>query len=93
MTSEPDKVGRVRQPVTAALLAGLLLLSALALLAGCKLGPQKEAFLFTDDERVLFVQWTLVDRQIRGTIDILEKMPYNEIKTLISRALSSSLRV
>ena len=59
----------------------LLLLSALALLAGCKLGPQKEAFLFTDDERVLFVQWTRVDRQFRGTIDISEKMPDNEIKT------------
>jgi hypothetical protein len=61
--------------------APIAILSALALLAGCKLGPQKEAFLFTDDERVLFVQWTRLDRQIRGTIDISEKMPDNEIKT------------
>lgn len=59
----------------------LAILSALAFLAACKLRPQKEAFLFTDDERVLFVQWTWVDREIRGTIDISEKMPDNEIKT------------
>ena len=63
--------------IKAALILFAMLLSALAFLAGCKLGPQKEAFLFTDDERVLFVQWTRVDRQFRGTIDISEKMPDN----------------
>jgi len=36
MTNEPDKAGRVRQAVAAALLVVLLLLLALALFAGCK---------------------------------------------------------
>jgi hypothetical protein len=39
MTDSPDKAGRFRQSISAALLAALLLLSALALLAGCKSGP------------------------------------------------------
>jgi hypothetical protein len=58
-----------------------LLLSALALLAGCKLGPQQDAFLRSDDEGVLFVKWTRSGMQISGTIDISEKKPDNEIGT------------
>jgi hypothetical protein len=63
------------------LLAALLLLSALAFFTGCNLGPQKDAFLRADDEGVLFVRWTREGRQIRGTIEILEKKPDNEIGT------------
>ena len=58
-----------------------LLLSALVLLAGCNLGPQKDAFLRADDEGVLFVKWTRNGMQISGTIDISEKKPDNEIGT------------
>jgi len=78
MTDEPDKAGK---EIKASLVLFALLLSALALLAVWNLRPQKEAFLFTDAERVLFVQWTRTAREIRGTIDISEKMPDNEIKT------------
>jgi hypothetical protein len=60
-----------------------LLLSALALLAGCNLGPQKDAFLRADDEGVLFVKWTKDGMQIIGTIDISEREPNNEIKTTL----------
>ena len=79
MTNEPDKSGK---PIIAALVLLALLLSALALLAGCNLGPQKDSFMrAADDEGVLFVQWTREGRQIRGTIEILEKKPDNEIGT------------
>jgi hypothetical protein len=60
----------------------LIILSALALLAGCK-STQKDSFLRTYDEGVLFVQWTREGMQIRGTLEILEKKPDNEIKTTL----------
>ena len=63
----------------------LITLLALALLAGCKSEPQRspqsEGFLRSDDESVLFVQWTRGVRQIGGTIDILERKPGGEIGT------------
>src|SRR5687767_8703815 len=77
MTDEADNAGRVRQAVRAALILFVLLL------AGCKSGPQRgaqsEHFLRSDDESVLLVHWTRGDRQIGGTIDILERKPGGEI--------------
>jgi hypothetical protein len=55
MTGEPDKAGK---PVKAALVMFALLLSALALFAGCKSEPQKASYLCADDEEVAFVKWT-----------------------------------
>src|SRR5262245_46561563 len=59
----------------------LIILSALVFLTGCKSSPQKDAFLRADDEGVLFVQWAWDGMQIRGTIEILDKKPDNEIGT------------
>jgi hypothetical protein len=61
----------------------LITLSALAFLTGCKSAPQKDGFLHADDEGVVFIQWTREGMQIRGTIDISEKNPDNEIKTTL----------
>jgi hypothetical protein len=77
MIDEADKAGRVRQAVTAALILFVLLL------AGCKSGSQRgsqsESFLRSDDKSVLYIHWTRGERQIRGTIDILERKPGGEI--------------
>ena len=59
MTNETDKVGR--QSVAAALPVALLLLSALAFLAGCKsempITRQKASYLHFDDDSVTFLEW------------------------------------
>ncbi len=80
MTDEPDKAAR---SIKAAFILFALFLSALALLAGCKSSPQKDAFLHADDDGVLFVRWTREGMQIRGAIDISEKKPDNEIRTTL----------
>jgi hypothetical protein len=82
MTDEPDKVGRARQSVTAALLVALLLVSALALLVGCKSEPPKTGYLYVDDEEVAFVKWTQEGMRISGTIDILARKRGGEIETV-----------
>jgi hypothetical protein len=74
MTDDADKAGRVRQAVTAALILFVLLL------AGCKSGPQKEAFLHADDEGVMFIRWTREGARITGTIDISLRTPDNDIE-------------
>jgi hypothetical protein len=70
-----------KAPIKAILILFALLLSALALLAGCNWSPQKDSFLLADDDGVQFVQWTKDGMQIRGTIDISERKPNNEIRT------------
>src|SRR5215510_8946940 len=59
MTDETDKVGR--QSVAAALPVAILLLSALAFLAGCKselpINRQKASYLHFDDDSVTFLEW------------------------------------
>lgn len=83
MTDEPnDKAERVRQSIAAALLAALLLLSALALLAGCKSEPPKTGYLYVDDEEIAFVKWTQEGKRISGTIDILARKSNGEIDTI-----------
>jgi hypothetical protein len=77
MTDEPDKAGK---PIKAAFVLFALLLSALALLAGCK-SAQKEAFLRADDVGVMFIRWTREGARITGTIDISVKEPDNDIVT------------
>jgi len=62
----------------------LAVLSSLAILAGCKLSPQKAGFLRTDSDAVQFIQWTQEGTQIKGTIDILERTPENEIGTALA---------
>lgn len=62
----------------------LIVLSALALLAGCKSSPAKAGYLRVDDDAVQFVQWTQEGRQIKGTIDILERKPDNEIRATLA---------
>ena len=62
----------------------LAVLSSLAILAGCKLSPQKAGFLRTDSDAVQFIQWTQEGTQIKGTIDILERTPDNEIRTALA---------
>lgn len=82
MTDEPDKAGRARQAVTAALLVALLLLLALALFAGCKSSPA--GYLRVDDDAVAFIQWTQEGTQIKGTIDMVMRTPDNEIITFLA---------
>jgi hypothetical protein len=81
MTDEPDKSGK---PIKAALVLFSLLLSALALLAGCKSEPQKASFLRIDDNGVQFVKWTQEGMRIRGTIDMSEMKPGGEIVTALA---------
>jgi hypothetical protein len=79
MTDEPDKSGK---PIKAALVLFALLLSALALLAGCK-PPAQAAFLRDDDDIVQLIKWTQEGIRINGTIDISERKPDNEIRTAL----------
>jgi len=62
----------------------LAVLSALAILAGCKLSSQKAVFLRIDRDAIQFIQWTQEGAQIKGTIDILERTPDNEIRTALA---------
>ena len=62
----------------------LAVLSALTILAGCKLSSQKAVFLRIDRDAVQFIQWTQEGTQIKGTIDILERTPDNEIITFLA---------
>jgi hypothetical protein len=79
MTYEPDKAGKIRQSVAVALLAALLLLSAVAFLAGCKSSPSptepKVGYLYSDNDSVMFVEWEVM----KG---IRESMRYDEIEKL-----------
>jgi hypothetical protein len=77
MTNKTDKAWRVRRAVTA-----LAILSALALLAGCKSGPSKTGYLYVDDEEVAFFKWTQEGIRISGTIDILARQSSGEIDTI-----------
>jgi hypothetical protein len=67
--------------IKALLFLSALLLSALALLAGCKLFPQQDAFLRSDDKGVMFIRWTREGARITGTIDISVMEPDNDIVT------------
>jgi hypothetical protein len=69
MTDEPNKAGRVRQSVTAALLVALLLVSALAFLVGRKTAPQKAGYLYTDDNTVMFIEWKQTGRKIEAAME------------------------
>jgi hypothetical protein len=68
--------------IKATLILFALLLSAFALLAGCK-PPQKAGFLRNDDDIVQLVKWTQEGKRINGTIDISERKPDNEIRTTL----------
>ena len=59
----------------------LVILSALALLAGCKSSPAKASFLLVDSDAVHFVQWTQEGKQIKGTIELVGITHDNEIET------------
>jgi hypothetical protein len=68
MTDEPDKAGRVRQAVTAALILFVLLL------AGYKSSPATVGYLrVVDGYAVQFIQWTREGQQIKGTVEMLER--------------------
>jgi hypothetical protein len=58
----------------------LVTLSALILVAGCKLGLQKDAFLRADDESVMFIRWTREGARITGTIDMSLRTSDNDIE-------------
>jgi hypothetical protein len=79
MTNEPDKSGRVRQSVTAALLAALLLLSALAFVAGCKSSPPplepKTGYLYSYDDSVIFIKWEQTGQKLKGFILVYYEEP------------------
>jgi hypothetical protein len=57
----------------------LVILSALAHIAGCNLGLQKDAFLRAGDEGVMFIRWTREGNRIRGTVDLLAMTPDNNL--------------
>lgn len=84
MTDEPDKAGRVRQSATAALLAALLLLSALVFLAGCKSSSSKtepeNGYLYFNDNSVKFLEWRREPQKIIGSIEEWDRKPDGDVQ-------------
>jgi hypothetical protein len=63
----------------------LTILVALTFLAGCKSKPPKAGYLRVDDGHgVQFIQWTQEGRQLKGTVELLERTPDNEIITALA---------
>jgi hypothetical protein len=89
MTDEADKAKRVRQSVTVALLAALMLLSALALLAGCMSTSHKTSsrtgsttsYLHFNDDSVTRVVWEQAGQKLEGHIEVLERKPDGKVET------------
>jgi len=85
MTDSPDKAGK---PIKAAPILFALLLSALALLAGCvssyktvsKTGPTT-GYLHFNYESVTRVRWEQAGQKLEGNIDVLERKLDGKIET------------
>ena len=66
----------------------LVILSALALFAGCKSSPAKAGYLrAVDGYAVQFIQWTQEGQQIKGTVEILERKETEPLSVMFEGVL------
>jgi hypothetical protein len=61
----------------------LTILSALALLAGCKPSPPKTGYLSVKDGEVSYLEWTQEGTQVKGSILIQWRSPAGEIENYV----------
>jgi hypothetical protein len=79
VTNEPNKAGK---PIKATLILFALLLSTLALLAGCKSEPPitgpKTGYMYSNDDSAMYVEWAQAGPRLEGEIQVWDRKPDGE---------------